>query len=73
MVEHRVSFSTGGAKSHFSIYYRNRVYFIRKNFTFFYQLISFSNLLLTRIVNIFIYTKEEKQSMIQGWLAGWKL
>lgn len=74
-IKHRVSFSTGGTKSPFSIYYtnRNRVYFIRKNFSFFYKLISLSYLLFTRIANIFIYNKEEKASMVQGHLAGWKL
>ncbi|MCT7552715.1 glycosyltransferase family 2 protein [Aliarcobacter butzleri] len=74
-IEHRVSFSTGGEKSSFSIYYtnRNRVYFIRKNFPFFYQLASLSYFFATRIINIFIYSKDERKHMIKGFFDGWKL
>ncbi len=49
---HKVSISTGGAESKFSVYYynRNRLLFIRKNFTFPYKQIALTETIITRII-----------------------
>jgi GT2 family glycosyltransferase len=50
IVQHKVSTSTGGGESPFTVYYtnRNRVYFIRKNFTGARRWIALGYTLLTR-------------------------
>lgn len=75
VVNHKVSFSTGGGESSFSIYYgtRNRIYFIRKNFCLFYKLISLSFLHISRIVKYYKYNIEQRESMVLGIKDGWKI
>lgn len=53
LVQHKVSTSTGGERSPFSLYYtnRNRLYFIRKNLDGVQRAYAVSYFLLTRIVN----------------------
>ena len=51
VVLHKVSTSTGGGDSPFTVYYsnRNRIYFVRKNFTGLRKLVALTYVLLTRI------------------------
>jgi GT2 family glycosyltransferase len=53
VVLHKVSTSTGGERSTFSLYYssRNRIYFIRKNLRGLQRVVALSYVLLTRAVN----------------------
>jgi len=73
VVEHKISFSTGGGESLFSIYYltRNRIYFIRKNFNLCYKLISLSFFYSTRVIKYFLYNAEQKKSLLKGLYKGW--
>ena len=52
VVQHKVSTSTGGGSSPFTIYYsnRNRIYFIRKHFTGLRKLVALTYVLLTRLM-----------------------
>jgi GT2 family glycosyltransferase len=74
IVYHKVSFSTGGGESLFSIYYltRNRIYFIKKNFSLFYRFISLSFFYTTRGIKYFLYNREQKNSLLQGLKDGAK-
>lgn len=67
-IEHKVSFSTGGAESPFTIYYftRNRIYFIYKNFNSINKLISLIYFSISRVFKLFIYSKEQKSMMFTG-------
>ena len=69
-VDHKVSYSTGGSESLFTIYYntRNRVYFINKNFTFFYKNISLFYFYITRIIKYFNYSKNKRREMLNAIL-----
>lgn len=51
-VDHKVSISTGGPESTFSVYYynRNRFMFIKKNFTFPHKQIAFTFSFITRLI-----------------------
>lgn len=75
IIQHKVSFSTGGEESLFSIYYttRNRIYFIKKNFNFFYKLTSLCFFYATRVVKYFLYSNEQKKSLLNGLKDGRKL
>lgn len=74
IIQHKVSFSTGGGESLFSIYYttRNRIYFIKKNFHLFYKAISFFFFYATRIIKYFLYNDEQKKSLVSGIKDGLK-
>lgn len=67
-VEHKVSFSTGGGESLFSIYYgnRNRVIFIKNNFSFFYKVISLSFFYLSRVFKFISYNKDKREALIKA-------
>jgi GT2 family glycosyltransferase len=75
IVYHKVSVSTGGSESLFSIYYvnRNRLYFIRKNFSFIYKNISLSYFFFTRFIKYFSFNKEQRKTLIKGILDSFKL
>jgi GT2 family glycosyltransferase len=68
VVGHKVSFSTGGGESLFSIYYttRNRIYFINKNFGVFFKVISLSYFYLTRIITYIKYNPEQRKRMLSA-------
>jgi len=74
-VFHKVSFSTGGGETLFSIYYlnRNRVYFIRKNYSFFVRQIALIHTLSTRLIRYVLYKKEQKASLLKGIKDGFLL
>lgn len=68
IVEHKVSYSTGGSESLFSIYYdnRNRLYFITKNFPFFYKITALLFFYLSRIVKYLQFNKEQRQVLVKA-------
>lgn len=74
IVNHKVSFSTGGGESLFSIYYmhRNRVIFICNNLSLFFIFTSFSYVILSRIYKYFYSTKEEYRTILKGLYDGIK-
>ncbi len=74
-VFHKVSSSTGGGESLFSIYYlnRNRVYFIRKNFSFPVKQVALAYTVLTRGVRYLKYKNDQKKEMFRGFKDGFGL
>ncbi len=75
-VFHKVSFSTGGHESLFSIYYlnRNRIYFIRKNYAFPLKQIAISHALLTKGIRCIIsYNKDKRATLIRGFKDGFAM
>ena len=74
-VMHKVSTSTGGAESLFTIYYtnRNRIYFLRKNFKGFNKLVPLTFTLVTRLMKSLVYNKKQSLSMWKAILAGFKM
>lgn len=71
---HKVSSSSGG-DSGFYIYYsaRNKVYFIRKNFTGFYRYFSLCYFFISRIAFWVKYNKQGKKKLVQGIKDGFRL
>jgi len=71
-VLHKVSSSTGGNESAFSIYYsnRNRLYFIRKNFKAIRKLVAISVTLVTRIVKYINYGPYERKKLYSAVTDG---
>lgn len=71
-VLHKVSSSTGGGESLFTIYYgtRNRIYFIRKNLTGFTYFVSLAFTLSTRVIKFIQYDKLRRGKMIKGLFEG---
>ena len=77
-VFHKISSSTGGTgdkESPFSLYYshRNRLYFIRKNFTGASRLVSLSYTLITRLFKYISYNKENKTIFLKSVKDGFKM
>jgi len=74
-VFHKVSFSTGGHESLFSIYYlnRNRVYFIRKNYSFPLKQIALGHTLLTKGIRYLMYDKSKKRELLKGFKDGFSM
>lgn len=74
-VWHKVSSSTGGAESTFSIYYgtRNRVYFIRKHLNGLKKIVSIIFLLSTRIVKALRYNSSQRAKMWQALKDGFAM
>ena len=72
---HKVSSSTGGKESLFSIYYsnRNRIYFIKRNFKGFNYFIAMFVTMTSRIWKYIRYNKEEKEKLIQAIMSGLKM
>lgn len=75
LVLHKVSSSTGGGFSPFSTYYceRNRIYFIRKNFSPFMKLFALTFYIITRPLKWRFFSKELRPSFISGVIDGFKL
>ena len=69
---HKVSYSTGGSKSLFGIFYghRNRIIFIRYNFNFYQKLVTYLYLVLTLPFKFFIYDLDQRKSLINGYIEG---
>lgn len=75
-LEHKVSVSTGGAESTFSIRYsnRNQILFIKKNFSWFHQLISLAYVYLRFHLKLKKANSIEKnQLMIKSYREGFEL
>ncbi len=74
-ISHKVSFSTGGDKSPFSVYYnnRNRLYYVRKNNSGLIKIYSIFFILLTRAVRLFQFPKILRSSLIDGLYDGFKI
>ncbi|WP_312434766.1 glycosyltransferase family 2 protein [Janthinobacterium sp.] len=73
---HKVSSSTGGDDSPFSIFYsnRNRLYFIRKNYSPIFKIISLTYTLTTRFIKYIKYSKTNKGlNFKKAMLAGLKM
>ena len=68
IVKHKVSFSTGGAESTFTIYYanRNRIYFIKKNFSTLGKIIALSFYYTSRAIKYLAYSKNKKSSLLRA-------
>jgi len=75
IVEHKVSTSTGGDDSPFSIYYmnRNRVYFARKNFKGLHRIFSLVYMTLTRIPRALRLGRNRAKRLWTGVRDGWHL
>ena len=67
-VFHKVSFSTGGHESLFSIYYlnRNRIYFIKKHYSFPLKYIALTHTIVTKFVRYLLYDTERKKELYKG-------
>lgn len=72
-VEHKVSYSTGGDESPFSVYYmnRNRIIFIKKNFDGLYYYIALSFFFASRIIRYFQFSGCMKDKLISAVKDGW--
>ncbi|MFD0750790.1 glycosyltransferase family 2 protein [Mucilaginibacter calamicampi] len=74
-VFHKVSISTGGAESLFSIYYlnRNRILFIRKHYKFPLKQIALMHMMLTKGIRHFSYDKARKKQLIKAVKDGFSI
>lgn len=65
-VQHKVSFSTGGEESPFSVYYmnRNRAYFIAKNFNFPFKQMALFFFYTTRFVRYLQFTGVKRSNLV---------
>jgi GT2 family glycosyltransferase len=74
-VFHKVSSSTGGVESLFSIFYltRNRIYFLRKNFPFIHRIVPMLYTLITRWIRGIPYKKEAKENLKKAIREGFSL
>jgi hypothetical protein len=71
-VGHKVSFSTGGGESPFSLYYctRNRFYFSRKNFGFPYSIFAQAYSLVAMLAKYPRFSPAGRRSVLRGIAAG---
>ena len=75
-ISHKVSSSTGGDDSPFSIYYsnRNRLYFIRKNYSPLLKFVAVTYTLLTRALKYIKYSNTSKSANFKkSMIAGMKM
>jgi GT2 family glycosyltransferase len=74
-VAHKVSFSTGGSESPFSLFYctRNRLYFSRKNLTFPFSAVAMGYTLLAMLIKFPRFTPAGRKSVLRGMVAGLRL
>jgi GT2 family glycosyltransferase len=68
VVQHKVSTSTGGGRSPFTLYYtnRNRIYFIRKNFQGVHRAITLGYVLFTRLLTVPRLSRAQAQRLWAG-------
>lgn len=74
-VFHKVSFSTGGNESLFSIYYgaRNRIYFIFKNINWRFRFITLAYVITTSVIKLFKYNNHKRKQLVKGLIDGYTL
>ena len=70
---HKDSFSTGGNDSVFTIYHsnRNRLYFIRKHFSFPFKHLALSHAIVTKSIRyVFYYDKDKREAILRAFKDG---
>lgn len=74
-VWHKVSTSTGGGDSEFSLFYnfRNRIFFINKNYHLHLKIIAYSYILSTLPIKYFKFNKKQYKAIISGLKDGLKI
>ena len=74
-VWHKVSFSTGGGESLFSLYYgfRNRIIFIRKNYPAALRVLSLSYIYATLAIKLSLYDRQKCDAVRRGLREGFTL
>jgi GT2 family glycosyltransferase len=74
-LRHKVSSSTGGDDSDFSIYYgnRNRLFFIRKNLTGYIRASAIVLFCFTRVIRWFFYSGNKKNILYKAVMDGLRL
>ena len=72
---HKVSFSTGGGESLFSLYYgfRNRIIFIRKNYPTTLRALSIVYIYSTLVIKLLRYDREKCEAVRRGLHDGFKI
>ncbi len=72
---HKVSVSTGGSESLFSVFYaaRNRVYFIRKLYKFPLKQFALSYAILTQSVRYLQFNKDKKKTLLKAFKDGFAM
>lgn len=72
---HKVSISTGGSESDFGLYYtnRNRIYFIKKNYSLLFFFIPLSYTLITRLVKYLKYNSKQKKILVNSVVDGFRI
>ncbi len=75
VVLHKVSSSTGGDRSPFSLYYtnRNRIYFIRKNLTKIKKVVALIYMMITRCFQILLIEKPLAKHIVRGVRDGFAM
>jgi GT2 family glycosyltransferase len=75
VIYHKVSVSTGGSMSIFSVYHlaRNRIYFARKNFYLHYKYISIIYTVITRLLRAVIYPSKIRRACLKGLRDGFRM
>lgn len=76
IVWHKVSFSTGGDLSRFTVYYmnRNRIYFARKNFSRFRRLVFYMFIFVHYILkDVFDYNKDYSLLLVKAFRDGLRM
>lgn len=75
LVLHKVSSSTGGGSSPFSIYYtnRNKIYFIRKNLKGFNKIFTMSFALLSTVYKVAVLNKLKSNGLVKAVADGFKV
>jgi len=71
-LKHKVSSSTGGGSSDFSVYYynRNRLFFIRKNYAGLEQLAAYGWYYLTRLYKLAVYGAKQRTVLVRAMRDG---
>lgn len=74
-VWHKVSFSTGGGESEFSLYYgsRNRIYFVKKHYKASMRAVAISYFLITRLITALRMNKSKIKAMKNGIISGFNM
>lgn len=74
-VWHKVSFSTGGGESLFSLYYgfRNRIIFVRKNYPVALRALSIAYIYATLAIKFFRYDRQKCDAVRRGLREGFTL
>ena len=75
VVHHKVSTSTGGERTPFSVFYlsRNRIYFLRKHFKKFHLLLTLSFVLSSRLVRLGMLPRELSTAGLRGIKEGMQM